>query len=207
MSTKRHRHRGRDRPDAQLQRGPVGDELRDVFADPPLHVADRTGAVLVGRHVDLDPEVDVVHVDEALAEGPRHRPVELDDDRLRGPDRGVHRLDRRPERAEAVSIGRCRVDEDRIERHGASVEELRHVREEDRHVVRPPLVDRRPGIRADEERPMPEVGGHLGREVRAGALAMQVDHGDVVELRRPCHERVEEHRRRRRRAVQVDLLA
>ena len=33
-------------------------------------------------------------VDEAVAEGPRHRLVELDDDRRRGADRRVHRLDR-----------------------------------------------------------------------------------------------------------------
>ena len=99
------RHGRRDGADPELERRAVGHELRDVLADPPLDVADLAGRVLVRRDVHLDREVDVVHVDEALAEGPRHRPVELDDDRLRGPDRGVHRLDRRAERAEPVASG------------------------------------------------------------------------------------------------------
>ena len=81
-------------------------------------VTDLTDRPLVGRHVDLDREVDLGDVDEAVAERPRHRPVELDDDRSRGPDGGVHRLDRRAEGAEAVGVRRRRVDEDRVEREG-----------------------------------------------------------------------------------------
>ena len=59
----------------------------------------------------------------------------------------------------------------------------------------------------DEQGPVAEVGRHLGRQVRAGALAVEVDHAHVAELRRPRHERVEEDRRRRRGALDVDLLA
>ena len=70
---------------------PSGSELGDMAADAALHLADLAGRVLVRGLVDLDGEVDVVHVDEALAQGPRHRPVELHDDRLRGPDGRVHR--------------------------------------------------------------------------------------------------------------------
>ena len=126
-------------------------------------------------------EVDVVDVDEAVAERPRHRPVELDDDRLRGPDRRVHRLDARPERAEPVGVGRGRVDEHDVERQGAALEQPRHVGQEDRHVVGPALVDRGARVRPDEQRAMPEVPGHLRREVRPGTLGMEVDDADVVE--------------------------
>ena len=141
-------------------------------------------ACVVRRDVDLDREVDVVDVDEALAERPRHRPVELDDDGLRRADRRVHRLDARAQRAEAVGVGRCRVDEDDVERQRAALEQPRHVRQEDRHVVRPALVHRGTGVRPDEQRPVAEVAGHLRREVRPGTLRVQVDDRDVVELGR-----------------------
>ena len=85
---------GRDRPDAQLDRRPVGDQLGDVLANPALDLADRAAEVLVGRHVHLDRQVDLVNVDEALAQGPGHRAVELDDDGPGRPNGSVHRLDR-----------------------------------------------------------------------------------------------------------------
>ena len=75
---------------------PSGHELGDVLADPPLDVADRADrrARRAGRRTSTARSI-CDDVDEAVAERPRHRPVELDDDRLRGPDRRVHRLDRR----------------------------------------------------------------------------------------------------------------
>ena len=63
----------RDRADAELERGAVGDEIGDELADLPLDCADLPDGVLVRRHVDLDREIDVAHVDEAVAERPRHR--------------------------------------------------------------------------------------------------------------------------------------
>ena len=53
---------------------------------------------------------------------------------------------------------------------------------------------------------MPEVARHLGRQVRARALGVEVDDPDVAELRRPGDERLEQHRRRGRRAVDVDAI-
>ena len=47
------------RADAQLERGAVRDQLGDMLADPTLDVADRRRGVHVGRDVDLDPEVDL----------------------------------------------------------------------------------------------------------------------------------------------------
>ena len=47
----------------------------------------------------------------------------------------------------------------------------------------------------------------LGREMRARALGVQVDDRDVVQLRRAIDEGLEQDRRRRRGAVQVDLVA
>ena len=140
----RQGRRGRDRPDPQLDRCPVRDELGDVLADPPFDLANRAARVLVGRHVHLDRQVDLVDVDEAVAEGPGHRPVELDDDRPGGPDRGMHRLDRDAQGAEAVGIRRRRVDQDGIERQRPAVEEVRDLGQEDGHVVGATFVDRSP---------------------------------------------------------------
>ena len=102
MSRRREGHGGRDRSDPKLERRAVGDEVGHVLADPTLDVTDGTDRMLVRRDIDLDPEVDVIDMDEALAERPRHCPIELDDDRLRGPDRGVHGLYRDTERAEPM---------------------------------------------------------------------------------------------------------
>ena len=76
----------RSAPMAEIERGgvgiapipswrvaPSGHELGDERADPPLDVADRRLVELVGRLVDLDRESICVDVDEAVAEGPRHR--------------------------------------------------------------------------------------------------------------------------------------
>ncbi len=111
---------GRNRTDAQLDRGPVGDELRDERADPALHLADRRPAYVVRPLIGLHAEIDLVDMDEAVAKRAGHRPVELDDDSPGGRrDRGVHRFDRGPQRAEAVFVGRGGVHEDRVERKGA----------------------------------------------------------------------------------------
>ena len=59
----------------------------------------------------------------------------------------------------------------------------RDVRQEDRHVVGSTLVHRRPGVRADEQRPMPEMGRHVRREVWPRALGVEVDHPDVAAAR------------------------
>ena len=101
--------------------------------------------------------------------------VELDDDGLRGPDRGVHRLDARAQRAEPVGVGRRRVDEHDVERQRAALEEARHVGQEDRHVVGAALVDRGAGVRTDEQGAMPEVARPSRARGAARALGVEVD--------------------------------
>ena len=87
-----------------------------------------------------------------------------------------------------MGVGRRRVDEDDVERQRAALEQPRHVRQEDRHVVGPTLVDRGAGVRPDEQGPMAEVARHLRREVRARALRVEVDDRDVAELGRARDE-------------------
>ena len=51
-----------------------------------------------------------------------------------------------------------------------------------------------------------QVARHLGREVWAGAFDVEVDDPDITQLGGPGDERVEQHRGRRRRAVDPDLF-
>ena len=67
------RDRGRDRADAHLDGGAIRDELGHVLADAPLDIADRGKDVLVRWLVDVHREVDLVDVDERVAERARHR--------------------------------------------------------------------------------------------------------------------------------------
>jgi GNAT superfamily N-acetyltransferase len=52
-----------------------------------------------------------------------------------------------------------------------------------------------------------EVALHLRGEVRPGSLDMEMDDAHPLELRRASDERIEQHRRRGRSAVDVDLIA
>ena len=105
-----------------------------------------------------------------------------------------------------MGVGRRGVDEHDIERQGAALEQPRDVRQEDRDVVGASLVDGGTGIRPDEQRAMPEVAGHLRRQVRPRSLGVEVDDADVAQLRGAIDQRLEQDRRRRGRAVQVDAL-
>src|SRR5690242_13980807 len=87
--------RGGDGTDPELKRRGIRDQVGDVGADLALDIADRADGTLERRHINLDRKVDLVDVDEALSERSWHRPVELDDDRVRCSDGCVDRLDGR----------------------------------------------------------------------------------------------------------------
>ena len=111
--------RGGDRPDAKLDRGAIGHEISDVLADSALHLPDLPDGMLVRGLVDLDGHVDVADMDEAVAERPRHRSIELDDDAAGRPDRRMHRFHGRSKRAEAERVRGRGVDEHGVERQSA----------------------------------------------------------------------------------------
>ena len=203
----RRAHRRRDPADAHLDRGAIGNEIRHELPDPPLDLSRHADQVLVRGHVALDREVDLVDVDEAVAQGSRDGAVELDDDRLCGPDRGVDGLDAGSERAESMGIRWCGIDEDGIEPDQPGFEQARNIGQERRDVLRATLVDRGARVRTDEQGPVSEVRRHLGREMGARSLAMEMDDPDVAQLRGSRDERIEQDRRRGRCPVQVDLLA
>ncbi len=96
LRSERERYGGRNGADAHLERRPVRDQLGHVLADATLDVADNGERVLVRRLVHLNGKVDLVDVDERVAQGSRHRAVELRHDR-------GGRLDRRQRRVDAGS--------------------------------------------------------------------------------------------------------
>ena len=86
-------------------------------------------------------------------------------------------------------------------------EQLGDVRQEDRHVVGPALVDGLARVGADEERAVAEAAGHLRRQVRRRALGVDVDDADVAQLAGAARQRLEQDRWRGRAAVDEHLLA
>ena len=104
-------------------------------------------------------------------------------------------------------VGGRHVGEDGVERQQAALHQQRDVRQLDRDELRPSFVDGRPGVRSDEERPVEEVALHFRGKVRVRPLAVQVNDLDVLQLRSPAAQGVEEHGRRGGRALDVDLLA
>ena len=103
-----------------------------------------------------------------------------------------------------MRVGQGDVAQDGVEREEPGVEQVRHVRQEDGHVVRAPLVHRGTGVRADEERGVAEVAGHLRREMGTRPLDVEVDDVHVPQLGGARHEGFEQGRRRSGRALDVD---
>ena len=106
-----------------------------------------------------------------------------------------------------MAVGRRNVDQHGVQGQDAAPEERRRVGQESGYVFGPALVDRPPRVGADEQGAVEEVAGHLGREVRSGALDVEVDDLDVLELGRARDECLEQHLGYRRGAMDVDLLA
>ncbi len=91
--------------------------------------------------------------------------------------------------------------------HEPGVEQARHVGQERGDVLGATLVDRRAGVGSDEQGDVPEVRCHLGRQMRAWPLAMQMNNPNIAQLRRPGHQGVQEDGWRGSGAMEIDLLA
>ena len=93
-----------DRPDADLERRPVGDALGDARRDAPVDVERRARRKLDHRRVGLAPADELAHVELVLAERTRHARVHLDEEgQLADERRRV--LGVTPQREVAMPIG------------------------------------------------------------------------------------------------------
>ncbi len=146
-------HRVGDAADTHLQGGAVGDHAGNVLAD--LEVQLGTAALRRQRNgvVHLDDAVQPADVDEAVAQGARHLPVDLGDDDARFLGRGFGGAHLDAEAAEAVLVWRRQRHQRGVQRQGAArPEEIGNLRQKHRREIGPTVVDRLAHVVADEQR-------------------------------------------------------
>ena len=153
-------HRVGDGADAQLQGGPVVDQLRDPAADGLFHRPDGGRSLFDQIVVALHDVVQLRHVDEGVAVGAGHLGVDLGDHGRGGLGGGLRVVDRDPERAVSELVGRRKLDERDIDRQPAVGEEPGDLEEEHRRVVGPSVGHGLPAASADEQRIVKERVAH-----------------------------------------------
>jgi hypothetical protein len=202
----RSQHRVRDGADAGLQRRAVRDQFGDLAGDPD-------GQIRGGRHVDfrqvvihLNDVVQLRHMDERVAQCPRHLRIDFRDHVLGGLRRRLGHADLDAERAEAVLVRRADVNQRHVDRQIAVLEQQRDLGQEARREIAASLVDRRPLGVADEERVDADVPGQFGRGVRRLAKRQHLHQFDIGQFRRPPHQRPDHHLRHRAIACHEDAL-
>ncbi len=104
-------------------------------------------------------------------------------------------------------IRRRHLEQGHVERQRAIRKESGHVRQEDRGVIGPPVVDRGAHIGADEERVVTDLPGKVGGEVGRRSFRVQGNRFDPGEFVRPPHQRVLELEGRHRDFVEIDAVA
>ena len=199
-------HRIGNRADAQLQRGGIGHQGRDMGTDGVLHGADRSGFMCDQRTIGGDDVGEARKRYDRVAVCARHPCVHLGNKQRRGLRRRECRIHRRPQRAITVDVGWRDLQQHRIKRDPAGRKQRRDVGEEHRNKVRAAFVDGPTQRRAGEQRDRSESSPMLGRRKRHRAFGVQVVDGDVLQVQPPRH-RLQQRRRCRRRAMHKDAHA
>ena len=169
------KHRLRNAANAEFNGGTILDEGGNVFGNLPGRLGRFGRRHLQNRRLGRNQHVNVMHVDEAIAQRPRHVGIHLRDDErgvLGGAADDVHR---HPETAHAVRVRRRDVNEGHVERQLAAVEQARNIGKEDRRVVAQPFLDDVAHVFSDEEAVHAEVLRQLLVRVRRVAESEQMD--------------------------------
>ena len=166
-----------------------------------------SGAPLGQRHVHRHELRDAVDVEEGVPEGARHVGVDLGEDQVGGIHGRAHDVDRHAEADEAEAVGRAHLDQGDVDVHAARSDELRDLREEDRHEVGPPLLHRLADVGADEERGVAEA--RLQPRLHVGGRAQGHQVHDLVarQVRAVRHHRLDEAARLRGARADENALA
>ena len=106
-----------------------------------------------------------------------------------------------------MSVRRAHLDERDVERDPAVFEEAGDLPEEDGRVVGPPLRDRLPDVRPDEEGVVPEVVAPFRLNVRGDPQRQDVDDLRSEDLLGPPHERLHESLGLGRARAKEDVVA
>ena len=195
-------HLIRDAADADLERGAVVDETGDVRGD--LVGLDVGGFVdvLGERPIDGDERVDPVERDDAVPARARHRGVDLGDHAAGGEHGGARDVDRDPEAAHALLVGRRHLHQRDVDRHAPAVHQRRYVGKRERHVLESRRLAQPAQVAADVEDAMP-----IARSLRADAIREEVGEDDAGRRRVERLQCVDELTRRRARGPDEDVLA
>ena len=103
-------------------------------------------------------------------------------------DRSFHDVDRHPETAEPVRIGRADLDQGDVQMESTIPEKPRYLRQEDGCVVGESRLDLIADVAAYEERILPAIGLEFLRGVRGGAVGQDVENLDVEDFGNPMGE-------------------
>jgi len=148
-------HRVGDGTDPHLERGFVLDDPRHVLADAAVLIGE-FGPGQGGQGITvLHRRVKLAHVDERVAEGPRHPVVHLGNHAARRLGGRLHDVHGDAERAETVLIRRRHLDQSDVD--GELIpKQGRDGAEKHGYVVRLPRIDRLAHVGAHEERVVAE---------------------------------------------------
>ena len=154
-----------DIADAELERGAIGDQPFEVQGD----VAHRLGHLVAGRPLEqrlgvVDELVDLVDMNERVAERARHPLVDLGDDELGRFDRRLRDVDRDAQAAPAVLVRRTDAHQRDVDAQSPRAKQGRHLGQKHGSVVGARLGHGLAHAVADEE----SVGAEVVRETRVG---------------------------------------
>ncbi len=148
-----------------------------------------------------------MHVDEAIAQRPRHVRIHLRDDERGVLGGAVDDVHRHPEAAHAVRVRRRDVNEGHVERQLAAVEQARNVGKEHRRVVAQPFLDDVAHVFGDEEAVHAKVLHQFLVSIRRVAESEQMDNFGVRQLVGALAQRADQLQRFTRAGADEHALA
>ena len=190
-------HRIRKRSDSHLERRAVRNQLGYPFGDLLHHriAGIRRHPVLVKRRIHFHNVVEVLDVNERVAEDVGHLRVDLGDDSLGGAGTGLRQAGLNAEGAKPVRIGRREVDEGDVDGEHPLFEQQRVFRQQYGRVVRSSIPHRLADIVADEHRVGAQVALQFRRIPGGRADRQRLRDLHVLELRSMGHKCIGERTR------------
>ena len=162
-------HRLRDAPDAKFNRRAVLHQRGDVFGNLPGRLGHLGGRHFQNRRLGRHQHVNVVDVDETIAQRPRHFRIDLRDDQRGVFGGALHDVHRHAEAAHAVLIRRRDMNEGHVQRELPGIEQTRDVRQVNGRVIAQPFLDDVAHVFGDEKAVHAEVLRQFA--VRVGRIA------------------------------------
>lgn len=193
-----------DSADAGLEDRAVGDQRRYVGGNAALDLGGGLPGELEERAVGFDDRVYFADVDEALAVGAGHLPVDLDDEVAGAKAGGEAAIDGSPQAEEAVFVGRTGLEEGDVDGELAGAEQVLDFAEEDGGVVGASGGHGGADVAAQEHAVVSENALVFGPGVGGVAERQHVQELDFAEFGGAEDQRVEERLGRAAALVDID---